>query len=860
MKPISRTLSLWLSIVMVSTSIVLAVCYSYFLVEKEKSHYMDQIHEEADFFANKLALSLWKYDVSSMKYLGNMAMGLGHVQGIRISDASSLVLSFDEQAPSGEQITLHRDIFYQGQQVGSLDVAFIPFDAGSIWVRTMLAAGGLLIPILVLSVLVIMFIVHHYLSLPLKDLLAYVESVSKGHYGHDLSLKGGLEMVSMGRSMHKLSKELQCRAERLRRQERELRKNILKSKTLFSIIPMGIVVTDPQGRILELNPHSENMFGLSRSEPLSPDLAEVQQEVLCSPGTRVASEDCTRVKARRENRCIVNRDVLYTSPEGNSFWLDVTAAPIPLDDYGVLIVLSDVTQRKILEEDLQAYKNMVSFSNDIMLLIDADHRYRIVNDTFVAYRKRDLGDFIGTSVEDANERFNHDGVNKEDIARCLQGESFRRQAWIEYPDMGRRYMDISFQPYMDEDTIKGVVVEARDITDVMQEREEGEKLRKQLMHAQKMESIGTLAGGIAHDFNNILASILGYTELSLHSVEPGSNLEKYQKMVYSAAIRAKDLVSQILVFARKSEEELRPIRVASLAKEVLKLIRSSVPSTIEIKSRIASDLLVKGDATRIHQVLMNLLTNAYQAMEKDGGTMEMVLSDQQMTKDEAAARGLGPGTYLCITVSDTGPGIPQEIMDHIFEPYFTTKKQGGGTGMGLALTHSIVKSHGGTIEVQSSPGQGAVFTVFLPAMETREAESSSKPVPLEGGTERILFVDDEPAITTMVRDCLEKLGYRVTITNSSPHALDVFASQPHEFDLVISDVTMPEMTGDKLTNRLRDIRPDIPVILCTGYSSKVLGKSPSELGVQALLSKPVVHAVLAGTIRKILDERTRDQG
>ncbi|GAU09855.1 PAS domain-containing hybrid sensor histidine kinase/response regulator [Desulfoplanes formicivorans] len=839
---------------------MISVCYSYFLISKEKNHYIAQINEEADFFADKLALSLWKYDVTSMNYLGNMAMGLGHVQSISIFDESSTLLSSHENVQGRDHITLHRDISYQGHQVGSLDVTFAPFDAGPIWVRTMLAAGGLLVPILVLSVLVVMFIVHHYLSLPLNELLAYIQSVSEGHYGRVLSLKGGLEMVSIGRSMQNLSRELQCREERLHEQERELKENLLKYKTLFSTIPMGIVVTDPQGKILELNPHYEKIFGIARNEHVPRAKADKRLEVLRSDGTPVPPEECTEVKALRENRIIAGRDVMHRDANGNIFWLDVTAAPIPLEDYGVVVVISDVTERKILEEDLQAYKYMVSSSNDLMLLIDADHRYRIVNDTFAAYRKRDVLDFIGIRVQDVNKRFDHEGITDKDIDRCLQGESFRCQSWIEYPDKGKRYMDISFQPYTDRETIRGVVVEGRDITDVMQEREEREKLRKQLVQAQKMESIGTLAGGIAHDFNNILASILGYAELSLHSVEPGSNLEKYLNMVYSAAIRAKDLVSQILVFARKSDEELRPIRVASLAKEVLKLIRSSVPSTIEIRSRITSDFLVKGDATRIHQVLMNLLTNAYQAMEDDGGIMEMNLSDEHLAEDAAASRGLRPGDYVRITVSDTGQGIPPEIMDNIFEPYFTTKKQGGGTGMGLALTHSIVKNHGGTVEVQSRQGQGTVFTVFLPAMETRVAEKSSKPVPLEGGSERILFVDDEPAITTMVRDFLEKLGYTIMVTNSSLEALNMFTSRPEAFDLVISDVTMPEMTGDKLIRRLLEIRPDIPVILCTGYSSKVLGKSVSELGARALMNKPFVNADLAGTIRKVLDEHGSSRG
>lgn len=813
------------------------------------------INGHADFFAEKLALSLWKYDDMAMKYLARMAVEVAEVQSMRIFDASSELITSQGDVQNSEQVTLHRNIFYQGRLVGSLIVAFSPLDAKPIWVRTMLAAGGLLVPVLLLSILVILYILHHYLSLPLKDLLAYIHAVSQGEYGREISLRGGLEMVSIGTSMQNLSRELRMREDRLRKQECELKKSLEKYKTLFDTIPMGIAVSDPQGDILELNPYAENLFGLSRKEFMPRNLADKSWQILCSDGTPAAPENYTAVMALRENRIIANQDERLRGPEGNIFWLNVTAAPIPQEEYGVVVVISDVTERKILEDDLQAYKNMVSFSSDIMFLVDADYRYRMVNDTYAAYRKKEVQDFIGMSIHDDDETSRHDAISEEEVDRCLQGESFRKQKWIEYQDRGKRYMDISCIPYTDNETVRGVVVECRDITEVMQEREEGEKLRKQLMQAQKMESIGTLAGGIAHDFNNILASILGYTELSLHSIEPDSPLKKYLDMVYAAGIRARDLVRQILVFARKGDEELHPLRVDTLTKEVLKLIRSSVPSTIDIKSNIASESKVMGNATQIHQILMNLLTNAYQAMEEDGGTLDLTLGDMRVEGRDAVLRNLPPGDYVRITVSDTGPGIPPEIRDKIFEPYFTTKKTGSGTGMGLALTHGIVKSHGGTIHVTSEEGRGSVFTVLLPAEDRGdEGEMSLLPQPIKTGTERILFVDDETSITSMVGDLLPKLGYRATITNSSIEALKVFSADPDSFDLVISDVTMPGMTGEILAARLLEIRPDIPIILCTGFSSKLLHKTPEELGIRALLNKPVGNADLAAAIRKVLDD------
>ena len=856
MKPISRTLALWLSIIIFSSGILISFSYSFFLIDQEKERYSHRINEKADLLARELAISLWKYDISSMNHFSQMAMELGHITSIQVvDDASKLILS---QGTPGDAdlVTLHRPMIYQNKDLGSLAITFSTFDAGPIWFRTMLVAGILVLPALLLSLLVSLFILRHFLSVPIKDLLAYIQSISEGDYNCAFSLEGGLEMVAIGKAIQNLSLEVRLREERLQEKERELKGNLEKYKVLFSTIPMGITVTDPQGNILEFNPYSEMLLGLSREEHAKRTLGDTTCQLLRSDGTLAPPKEYTAVKALRENRIVADEELRYMRPDGSIFWLHITAVPIPLKDYGVIVIYSDITERKRLEEDLLAYKNMVSFSNDLMVLIDTEHKYRIVNATYAAYRNQYPGDFLGISIDEDHENTHHNGAEREDIDRCLQGEACRRQKWIEYPDRGRRYMDISYSPYMDRKIIKGVVVECRDITDIMQGKEERDTLRRQLFQAQKMEAIGTLAGGIAHDFNNILSSILGYTELTLQDVEPGSIVEERLKTVYAGGIRARDLVKQILVFARQSDEKVSPINVSSLAKEVLKLIRSSVPSTIDIKSDINSDSMVMGNATRIHQILMNLLTNAYQAMEEEGGIMELELCDVRIDSREATPiNGMKPGEYIRITVSDTGQGIPPEIMDSIFEPYFTTKKAGSGTGMGLALTHSIIENYGGTIQVQSEPGQGSVFTFFLPIANVPERGIPLQTASLERGAERILFVDDEPAITSVAHDFLGMLGYTVSVTTSSLEALDLFAANPRAFDLVISDVTMPAMTGDKLSHRLLEIRPDIPIILCSGYSSKTLGRSASELGVKALLNKPITNDKMAATIRNVLDEQ-----
>ena len=394
-----------------------------------------------------------------------------------------------------------------------------------------------------------------------------------------------------------------------------------------------------------------------------------------------------------------------------------------------------------------------------------------------------------------------------------------------------------------------------DTTAKQQAEEDRERLKKQLLQSQKLESIGTLAGGIAHDFNNILSSIIGFTELSLDDVKKGTSLEDNLQEVYTAGMRARDLVKQILAFARQSDEDLKPIRVDSIAKEALKLVRSSIPTTIEIRENIESHSLIMGNPSQVHQLLMNLCTNATHALEDAGGILEVGLTDVELNELPALPSSeLKSGNCIKITVADTGSGISPEIISSIFEPYFTTKGVGEGTGMGLALVHGIVESYGGKITVDSELGKGTVFSIYLPITKKSEGYRPYEEEKLPPGTERILFVDDELPIAKMGSQILERLGYRVNVQTSSLEALELFRSNPGDFDLVISDMTMPNMTGDKLAVELMKIRPDIPVILCTGYSKKVSNESAAEIGVKAFAYKPIIKADLAKTVRNVLDQ------
>ena len=393
------------------------------------------------------------------------------------------------------------------------------------------------------------------------------------------------------------------------------------------------------------------------------------------------------------------------------------------------------------------------------------------------------------------------------------------------------------------------------INDRKQAETEKRILENQLRHSQQLESIGTLAGGIAHDFNNILTSVIGYTELALDKVEKETSLEDYLQEVHTAGKRARDLVKQMLTFARQTEEEVKPIQVDIIVKEVLKFIRSSLPTTIEIKQDIKSDSLIMGNSAQVHQIMMNLCTNAAHAMKDDIGVLEINLEDVQIDNGFLPPEvGLQVGDYIKLSVSDTGTGISPRVIGQIFAPYFTTKDIGEGTGMGLSMVHGIVESYGGKITVNSELGKGTTFSVYLPKTKERKALRTYQKEELPSGVERILFVDDEVPITKMGRQVLENLGYSVTTRTSSVEALELFLAKPNAFDLVITDMTMPNMTGDKLAFNLMKVRLDIPVILCTGYSKNISDETASKIGIKALVYKPIVKADFAKTVRKVLDE------
>lgn len=409
--------------------------------------------------------------------------------------------------------------------------------------------------------------------------------------------------------------------------------------------------------------------------------------------------------------------------------------------------------------------------------------------------------------------------------------------------------------YAEDGTPTFFVGTTQDITEITRAEKEKVNALKQLRQAQKIKAIGTLAGGIAHDFNNILTPIIGYAQMGIEELPEENEVTEFLNSILKSSLRAKSLIRQILTFSREKEQEFHPIQIQPIIKETLQILHSTIPSTIEIKEDISSNVnLMNGDPTQLHQVIMNLCTNAFHAMKENGGILSIDVSQEHVSNP--SSQGLikiAPGSYLKLSVSDTGIGISRENIEKIFDPYFSTKETAEGTGLGLSVVHGIVESYGGEITVQSTLGKGSIFTVWFPTVLPEKTEAKVFVQNYQKGSEKILLVDDEPELLNMLKKMLSSLGYEVFGFNDSQAALEAFEKEPSKFDLILTDLTMPKLDGIALTKSVKPICQDIKIILCTGYSDDMSDSELGVLGIDTLLLKPITKSDLSKAIRLTLD-------
>jgi PAS domain S-box-containing protein len=491
---------------------------------------------------------------------------------------------------------------------------------------------------------------------------------------------------------------------------------------------------------------------------------------------------------------------------------------------------------------------------------DVQYRYLGCNKAFERFLGIRRDDFIGKTVHEVWPRDLAEKYQQTD-RELLENPNPTSQviSGVVETSGGVRY-DVLFHKAVFRNwdgSIGGIISVVEDLTERKRAEQDRARVDAQLRQAQKMEALGNLAGGISHDFNNILSIIIGNTEIALWNIVKGSAEAHNMQLVLGAAKRAADLVQQILTFSRRNEPEKKPVEVAHIVQEALKMIRASLPSTIEIKQHVDSRAVVLADGSQLHQVILNLCSNAAQAMQDQGDILEVCLEDA-VPDGQANPIDAEPalGKYVQLTVRDKGGGIDPRIVDRIFDPFFTTKKQGAGTGLGLAVAHGIVKSHGGTIEVDNRPGEGATFRVLLPVMDSSSQLEAEIQTPLPRGRERILIVDDEPEVAIVAQKMLVNLGYEAYSQTNSIEALKIFRLHLPEkpFDLVLTDLTMPHLTGLDLAGKLLSLQPDLPIVLCTGYQEKINAEEAKGFGIRKLLLKPFAIQALAVIIRQVLDE------
>ncbi|MFO7749246.1 MAG: PAS domain S-box protein [Desulfobacteraceae bacterium] len=659
---------------------------------------------------------------------------------------------------------------------------------------------------------------------------------------------------------------------RVKQKQLEIRAQARRYSITLEAIGDGVIVTDSRGRVELINPVAETLTGWPASEARGRPMHEVFSIV--NEETRETVEDPS-AKVLRDGTIVgLANHTLLLARDGTERPISDSGAPIRCGQEGisgVVLVFRDQTKERRaqaalehsnrrLQQSEEKYRGLVQHAPAGIYEFDMENlKFTSVNDVMCEYTGYSHSEFLQLDPMDLLSEESRETFTRlvDHVYKNSPGESS-----VEYKIKGKNNRELwvlsNTRFFYEEGRPKSAMAVVNDLTEIRRAEEERRRLENQLQQVYKMEAIGTLAGGIAHDFNNILAGILGYCQLLKLNINTPEKAKEQAEQIHAGARRASQLVKQILAFSRNSQYEKFPQKLKPIAREVVALLRSSIPATIEIREKFASQSHVLADSPKIHQVLMNLCTNAYHAMREEGGTMSISMDDVDLGKNQAGELQIPAGDYVKIDVTDTGCGMDSETLNKIFHPYFTTREHGQGTGMGLTVVYSIVTEHKGAVKVESRPERGSTFTVYLPAAgepKPPQGNDQNQSMTSARGSETIMVVEDEPGILESTTELLQDAGYRVKGYTGGKEALTAFCQTPGEIDLVMTDMTMPGMTGETLAKELLQRRPDLPVVMCTGYNENMSEAKALGMGIRRFIEKPVVNRSIAEIIRSVLDEK-----
>ena len=838
---IRKTLNLQIGLVVLSIGITVGILFLVFSFRLEKNDFQNSITLQTKHLSDTFTQQLWLFDLKTTQQLCDLAVDSPGIIGLRLSDQNKTPLvesgSFLKDSATRIEEALH---YKDGTLVGYIEIAFINTAWKKHGLVIILVGCCMMLFIIAASFMLISSLLKRHLVVPLDNLQKDMLSLTSGEFKRSELTGQKTEIQNIIDKFNLMASALASREKLKQKAETALEKSQQELLSIFRIAPTGIGVV--KDRVFyTVNEKLCGMTGYSQEELLGKNarmLYPTDEDF-----DHVGTEKYRQIREKGTGTV----ETRFKRKDGKILHILMSSTPLNPNDLasGVTFTALDITKRKNAEnavrESEEKYRSIMDSMDDAAYICSPEYRIEYMNPSMEKMIGHDgVGQCCYETIFGTDEICPDCVFDQVKQGRILKKELFNKK--------NNRTYHTSNSPITHPDASVSMLTVFRDITDIKQ-------MEGIVQQAQKMEAIGTLAGGIAHDFNNILFPIIGFSEMLLDDIPDDDQSRASIKNIHKGALRAKELVQQILTFSRQEDNEVRLMKIQPILKEALKMIRSTVPSTIDIRQDIDPGCdPVKADPTQIHQIIMNLTTNAYHSMEADGGSMDVTLKQVELKKQDLVNPEMEAGSYACLTVRDTGVGMSKALTEKIFDPFFTTKKKGKGTGMGLSVVHGIVTGMGGEIQIRTKPGKGSEFTLYFPIDKNAMNTSEIKPVePIQGGTERILLVDDEKNIVEMEKLALERLGYHVTSHTNSIQALETYRAHPENFDLVITDFAMPKLPGDKLSVELKKITPDIPVLLCTGFSENISQEKAEKLGIKGFLLKPVVVKTLSKKIREVLD-------